>query len=129
MRAEVIFRPKIYVYIYFFLLNRVAPLVTDPPPNSFTTLSKRKEIWPLTCDIWHMAYGIWHVIYDRWREVNLLSKFQLPSSYGFGMKVFWRYFHKGWMSQLINHLQRCLWNSPGYTGSLKYIYIKGPHIV
>ena len=40
----------------------------------------------LTCDMWHVTQ-------DRWKEVNLLSKFQLPSSYRLGVKVFWRYFH------------------------------------
>ena len=41
-------------------------------------------------------------------EVNLLSKFRLPSSYGLGMKVcwrypeLWRYFHKPSVSELMN---------------------------
>ena len=34
-------------------------------------------------------------------EVNLLSKFQLPSSHGLGVNVFWRYFNKGWLSLVI----------------------------
>ena len=40
----------------------------------------------------------------RWGEVNLLSKFQHPSTYGLGVNVFWTYFQKGWLSQLINQL-------------------------
>ena len=32
--------------------------------------------------------GVLLVPRDRWGEVNLLTKFQLPSSYGLGMKVF-----------------------------------------
>ena len=46
---------------------------------------------------------MWHVTHDKWGEVNLLSKFELPSSYGLGVKVFWRYFHKGSLSQLISN--------------------------
>ena len=37
-------------------------------------------------------------------EVNLLSKFQVARSYGLGEKVFWSYFHKGWITQLFNDL-------------------------
>ena len=33
----------------------------------------------------------------------MLWKFQLPPSFdGLGVKVFWRYFHKGWLTDLIN---------------------------
>ena len=36
----------------------------------------------LTCDIWHVTRDKWHVTCDTWREVNIISKFQVPSSYG-----------------------------------------------
>ena len=39
---------------------------------------------------------------DTWWAVNILSKFQLPISYGLGVKVFWRYIHKGWATYWIN---------------------------
>ena len=39
-------------------------------------------MWHVTCDTWQVGGG----------EPSL--KFQLPSSYGLGVKVFWRYFHK-----------------------------------
>ena len=44
-------------------------------------------------------------------EVNLLSTCQsvsqsLSQSVGLGLKVFWRYFHKGWLTQLINQSMR-----------------------
>ena len=45
---------------------------------------------------------MWHMTRDRWEEVNLLPTFHLPSSYGLGVILFWRYFHNGWMSDLIN---------------------------
>ena len=31
---------------------------------------------------------MWHVTYETYKEVNILPKFQVPSSYGFGVKVF-----------------------------------------
>ena len=54
----------------------------------------------MTYDIWHVTCDTWHVTYDTWQVgvVNHLSKCELPSSYGLGVKVFWRYFHIGWLS-------------------------------
>ena len=46
---------------------------------------------------------------------------EIPSSYGLEVMVFWRVGGKGWV-YWINQLQRCLSNSPGYTGSVKYIH-------
>ena len=48
-----------------------------------------------------MTHDTWHVTHDRWREVDIILKCHLPSSYSLGVKVFWRYFHKR-MIQLIN---------------------------
>ena len=80
-------------------LDGVAPLITDPPPTSFRTLSPpkntQKKTWHLTCDMWHVTCDTWHITRDRLGEVNLLSKCQPSSSFGLGIKVFWRYFHKG----------------------------------
>ena len=58
----------------------------------------------LTHDMWHTTHETWYVKYETRYvgEESLLSKFQLPSSYGLGVKVFWRYFHKGWLTHLIN---------------------------
>ena len=47
---------------------------------------------------------MWHLTHDRWGEVYLLSIFQLASSYGLGMKVFWRYFNLSWPTQWMNHV-------------------------
>ena len=41
----------------------------------------------MICDMWHMTYDTRHMTPDRWGEVNLLSKFQLHSSYSLGVKV------------------------------------------
>ena len=35
--------------------------------------------------------------------MNILSKFQLSSSSGVGLTVLWIYFHKPWVSELINY--------------------------
>ena len=55
----------------------------------------------MTPDTWHMTHDMWHML-----GVNILSKFQLPSSYGLGLTVFWRYFGKRltqWLNQSINY--------------------------
>ena len=43
----------------------------------------------------------WHLTCDMWWGVNILSKYQLPSSYGLGFTMSWRFRGKGWVSQLI----------------------------
>ena len=60
------------------------------------------DMWHVKCDTWYVTRDTWHITHDRWREVNPLSKFNLPSSYGLGVKVFWRYFNKWWIADLIN---------------------------
>ena len=58
-------------------LDGEVPLITDPPPSSFTPLKKKKkqkcDMWHVTCDIWHVTRDMWHMTCDRWGEVNLLS--------------------------------------------------------
>ena len=54
------------------------------------------DTWHLTCDIY-----IGHVSCDRQRVVNTVSKLRVPSSYGFRVKVFWRYLNK-MISNLMN---------------------------
>ena len=96
-------------------LDGYAPLTTDSPPTSSTPLSnffyvKKKLLkcqrnnfftcdrWQVTRDTWQLTRDTWHVTLDMWHVwgVNILSKFQLPSSYVLWVKVYWRYFHKGW---------------------------------
>ena len=50
--------------------------------------------------------------HDPWQvgKVNLLSKFQLPSSCRLWVKVFWRYFHKRWLVYRIALATRGLLN-------------------
>ena len=39
----------------------------------------------LKFDMWHVTYNRWHVTRDMFGGVNILSKFQLPSSYRFDL--------------------------------------------
>ena len=51
----------------------------------------------MTHDAWHMTRDTWHMNHDTWHKVgvNILSTFQLPSSYGLGVMMFWRFGGKG----------------------------------
>ena len=78
-------------------LDGVGPLITNPPPTIFTTLSKKRkkekkkkkiyidtwqvtlDMWQGTCDTWHGTCDMWHGTCDTWKEVNILSKFQVPT--------------------------------------------------
>ena len=58
----------------------------------------------LTCDICHMTHDMWHVTCDTWYVtrlggVNILSKFQLPSS-----SCLWYYEDLEEKGHWINHL-------------------------
>ena len=61
-------------------------------------------MWHVTHDMQRMTHDTWDVTCDMLWGVSILSKIQLPSSYGLGETVFWRYFHKGWISQLVTEL-------------------------
>ena len=58
-------------------------------------------------DTWHVTHDTWQVSHNTQKVVNIVSKFQLPSSYGLGVKVFWRYFHKRslthWLTDSVYH--------------------------
>ena len=56
------------------------------------------DMWHMTCDMWHVTSDMWHVTCDTWHVVNILSKFQFPSSYGLGFMMLWRYRGKGWLN-------------------------------
>ena len=58
--------------------------------------------WHVTGDRWHLTGDRWQVTRDTWWGVNILSKFQLPSSNGLGFMMSWRWRGKGWLSDLIN---------------------------
>ena len=49
----------------------------------------------MTHDTCHMTPVIWHMTFDIFWWVNILSKFPLPSFYGLGVMMFWRFWGKG----------------------------------
>ena len=51
--------------------------------------------------MWHVTRDTWHVTRDTFGGVNILSKFQLSSSYCFWFMILWWYFRKR-MNHLIN---------------------------
>ena len=53
------------------------------------------DTWHLPPDTWHLTPDTWHLTCDTWWGVNILSKFQLPSSFDLGGKVIWRSGGKG----------------------------------
>ena len=55
----------------------------------FSTLHLTPDTWHLTLDTWHLTPNTWHMTCDTWWGVNILLKFQLPSSYGLGLIMFW----------------------------------------
>ena len=54
-------------------------------------------MWNMTWDSWHVLRDMWHVTCDMLLGVNIVSKFQLPSSYGLWFMIFWRFGGKGSM--------------------------------
>ena len=84
--------------------------------TSFTIFSKRNEnkihltrdTWHRTHETWQLTSVTWHRTCDTWWRVNILWKFQLPSSYGLCVMMFWRFEANGSVKQWINKLQRWL---------------------
>ena len=60
------------------------------------------DTWHATRDMWHVTHDMWHVACDMFGGVNILSKFQLPSSYRLWFMILWRSGGKGWITELIN---------------------------
>ena len=58
-------------------------MITDPPPTTSITLQKKICIFLLFDG--QVTGDMGHITHDRWKEVNLLSKFQLPSFYALGV--------------------------------------------
>ena len=72
--------------------------------------------WHITCETWH------DMTCNRWGEVNLLLKYQLPSSSGLGVKVFWRFWRKRWLNYLLNKKSVCR-PALATSGLLKHLVI------
>ena len=48
-------------------------------------------LWYVTLDMWHKTCDIWYITCDRLGLVDILLKFQLPSSNGLAVKGLWRW--------------------------------------
>ena len=92
-------------------LDRTGPVDNRPS----TTLSKRrKKMWHVTPDTWQMTHDVWQVTHDIWHlvGVNILSKCQLPSSYGLGVMMFQRFGGKGSLTHLMQWITKVFVGQP-----------------
>ena len=99
--------------LLFYKLDGVGPVHNRPSTDKlqhFVQKKKKKwqvtcDMWHVTCDMWHVTRGtLWHVTRDMFWGVNILSKFQLPSSYRLWFMILWRSRGNGWLNELINYL-------------------------
>ena len=77
-------------------------------------------MWHVTRETWHVTRDTWHMTHDTFRGVNILSKFQLPSSYI--MKI-WRKRMNRLINQLIND-EAVYRTAPATPGLLKTLNTK-----
>ena len=54
--------------------------------------------------MWHVTRDMRRVTCDMLLGVNILSKFQLPSSSGWWFMIFWRLGGKGWLTDWLSEL-------------------------
>ena len=73
-------------------------------------------------DTWQMTGDTWHVTHDTWQVVNIVSKFQVPSSNGLGFMMFWRFGGKGSVNHLISDEAVCR-TAPSTPGLLIILYL------
>ena len=84
----------------------------DPPPISFTKLSKKKkkkcyvthDMWHVTCDTWHVTHDTWHV--TRWGGWTFSQNFSSLALTVFLFMILWRYGGKGSLTYRMNELIR-----------------------
>ena len=87
-------------------LDRVGPFDNRPSTNKLHHFVRKKErkksdMWHVTRDTWYVTRDTWHMTRDTFRGVNILTKYQLPSSYHLWFMIFWRSGGKGWIAELI----------------------------
>ena len=61
-------------------------------------------MWHKTDDMWHLIGDTRQVTRDTWYGVNILSKFQLSSSSGLGVKMFWRFGGKALVNESVTEV-------------------------
>ena len=107
----------IFVNSLHKILDGVGPVYNRPSTDQLPHLVYKEEeqilsdMWQVTHYSWHIKCDMWHMTHNRCGEVPRLTKFQLPSFYGLGVKVFWRYYNKEWLT-----------DSPGYTESVNNVH-------
>ena len=110
-----------FLFAFFFFFSTFKTIVAcildmigpndDIPSTTLSEKRKKKmtsDIWHLTSDTntWHLTPDIWHL---TWR-VNILLKFQVPSSNDLGFRRSWRFGGKDdsmnqWMNSLWIHYE------------------------
>ena len=80
-------------------------------PKKITKKHVTRDMWHMTRDMWHVTRDMWHMTCDTWHVtcdmlwgLNIVSKFQLPSSYGLWFMIFWRFGGKGSLTDWPNEL-------------------------
>ena len=114
---------KLYIGFYsnpfgpmFNKLDGVGPVDNRPSTDKLHQIvrkkrrrkKRRKKLWHVTHDMWHVTCDTWHVTHDTLGGMNILSKFQLPSSYCLFFMILWRYWGKGWLTESMNQWRGCL---------------------
>ena len=66
----------------------------------------------------HVTRDTWHMTWDIFGGVNILSKFQLPSSYCLWFMILWRSGGKGWLNESMNY-EAVYRTAPATPGLLK----------
>ena len=104
---------KLYLHgvqiLHFILFNEWATETRRGRPCWQHTLHQLAphmtcDMWHVTCDTWRVTHDTWHVTCSTWLWVNILTWFQFPSSYCWGVKMFWKFGEKGSLSELMNEL-------------------------
>ena len=88
---------RVTCQMYFFFIQK-----KKKKKKTCDTWHVTRDMWHVTGDTWHVTRDTWHVTRDRWHltcdmfgGVNILSKFQLPSSYRLWFMILWRSGGKG----------------------------------
>ena len=94
---------------YIQKLDGVGPVDNRPSTDKLNRFvpPPKKKLLHVTRDMWHMTRDMWHGACDMLWWVNILSKFQLPSSYGLWYMIFWRSVGKGSLTDWLNHGGDC----------------------
>ena len=87
-------------------LDGVGPIDNRPSTDKlihFVQKKKKKEKkLHVTRDMWNVTRDMWHVTHDTFGGVNILSKFQLPSSCRLWFMILWRSGGKGLINEWMN---------------------------